>query len=594
MKNKKILIVVVIITATLLLLKVNAGTKDSTLIKNRIEGVYAIAPLSDKTHLYYLQKYTLNGITSYCIELGKDITTDIYNSTSNETEQQNITKLTKEQLNYIKAIAYFGYGYLNHNDDKYYMAAQEIIWEYLTNIDITWTSILDINGPKINIDSYKNEIIDLANRYLKKLTLTKSVLYYIGTENTLTDPNNSLEFYTAISQKKQQVTITGNTLKINIGTQNIKNDTITLTRKNYYNTQAKIYNFDDSQIMLSAGNLENEIYNINLIIKGANLTIKVIDKDTKKFESEGITNLKDTIYEIYNKDKSYDSKVTVSYPGTSKVVNLSYGTYYIKLIKPGTGYETNNTETEIIINKLDNAITLEQEIIKNNIEIDKYYESPEGNIREENITFEIYDTNNNLYKSILTSKEGPTIVTLPYGSYTIKQINTTEGYEKVEDIKLTIDKENKNNIKYKLLDKKIKVKVHITTLNKETDETIEEANIQYKISDKNNNEIYKTNKKGSIEIELPYGNYTLEQISPPKNYIKNEEKINFTIKSKDSLNIKYYNEPQKIIYKEDKVTIKKTINPKTSDKVKNNITLLIISFISLLIITFHVKKTKKK
>ena len=72
MKNKKIIIILIFVTL-LLLTKVNAGERDSTLIKNRIEGIYAIAPLSDRTHIYYLQKYTLNGITSYCIEIGKDI-----------------------------------------------------------------------------------------------------------------------------------------------------------------------------------------------------------------------------------------------------------------------------------------------------------------------------------------------------------------------------------------------------------------------------------------------------------------------------------------------------------------------------------------
>ena len=52
MKNKKILIVVVIITATLLLLKVNAGTKDSTLIKNRIESLIEKGYISRKTDYY--------------------------------------------------------------------------------------------------------------------------------------------------------------------------------------------------------------------------------------------------------------------------------------------------------------------------------------------------------------------------------------------------------------------------------------------------------------------------------------------------------------------------------------------------------------
>ena len=108
---------------------VSAGIQDSNLVKNRVEGVYAVAPLSDKTHLYYLQKYTLNGKISYCIELGKPITTELYNSTTNIKEQEEITNLSREKLEYIKALAYFGYGYQGKIDDKYYMATQELIWE---------------------------------------------------------------------------------------------------------------------------------------------------------------------------------------------------------------------------------------------------------------------------------------------------------------------------------------------------------------------------------------------------------------------------------------------------------------------------------
>ena len=592
-KAKKYIILFLISLTTILGIQVKAGIKDSVLVKNRIDGIYAIAPLNDKTHLYYLQMYTLNGITSYCIEMGKDITTEIYNSTENEIEQINISKLNKEQLDYIKAVAYFGYGYKTHIDNKYYMATQEIIWEYLNNIDITWTTELDINGPKINIDSFKEEIINLATKYLKPLNLPQTATYPINSNINISIASNNSMFYTVNSQNNNQVYINNNNLNIITGKEYQEKDIITLTRNNDYNEQSKLYSFENSQIMLSVGNLAPLEHKLEITLIGATLNLELIDKDTKKYESEGVPNLNNSIYELYNTEQNYTKKITISNQGTAKVTNLSYGTYYIKLIKPGKGYKSTNEEIKITINKLNNQITLEQEKIKNSIEINKMYEKEEGCIREENIKFEVYDSNNNLYQNIITTKYGPDIITLPYGEYTIKQINTTEGYEKVNDIKIKVDKEIEDIIKYDLLDKIIKAKIHIITINKNTNKQIEEENIQYKIFDRDNekyilnndNEILNTNKKGEILIELPYGNYTLEQITQPINYLENKEIIEFTIKSPKQLEIKYYNIPKIPYLKE------KTKNPQTSDKIKKYIIISIISFIFLVI--FLYKKIKK-
>ena len=585
MKNKKIIIVIVMVLITILLeVKVKAGEKDSSLIKNRIEGIYAVAPLSDKTHLYYLQKYTLNGITSYCIELGKDITTDIYNSTENTSEQLQLTKLSEEKLNYIKAIAYFGYGYNNHNDIEYYMAAQELIWEYLNNIDITWTNEQNINGVKINIDSYKNEIENMAKRYIRPLSLPNFETYSIDSINTIIDQNNSIEFYNVSSKNNNEVIIQENKLIIKLGSNEVKKDSIILTRKNDFNNKSRIYYFNNSQIMLSQGNLDKLTHEITVNVKGAKLTLNVIDKDTNTYSSLGQASLDGVTYTIYNNERSYNLKI--NYPGSSIIVNIPYGTYYIKQTKTGNGYKKNNEIKEITINKLNNNITMIEEIIKNTIEINKLYEFENSNIREENITFNIFDNNNKLYESITTTRTGPDIVSLPFGTYTIKQENTTYGYEKVNDIILNINEDNNTTIKYTLLDKKIKSKINITTINKDSNEQIEEANIEYRILDKNKNEyisyidkennttnIITTNEEGNIfiPIELPYGEYVLEQITPPKKYMKSNEKIDFTINDKTEYsyindeivaNINYYNKEIKgiINIKTEKEIIKEKDN----------------------------------
>ena len=118
-KGKKIILLMPIIISILLVVtKVYAGTQDSNLVRNQVEGIYAVAPLSDKTHLYNLEIYEVNGKIAYCIQLGRPVTTNIYNSTQDITEQSKITKFTPKKLEYIKIISYFGYGYKGHNDYK--------------------------------------------------------------------------------------------------------------------------------------------------------------------------------------------------------------------------------------------------------------------------------------------------------------------------------------------------------------------------------------------------------------------------------------------------------------------------------------------
>lgn len=50
-----------------------AGTNDSTLVREKIDGIYAVAPLSDRVHLYNFEMYKVNNKYSYCIEIGKKV-----------------------------------------------------------------------------------------------------------------------------------------------------------------------------------------------------------------------------------------------------------------------------------------------------------------------------------------------------------------------------------------------------------------------------------------------------------------------------------------------------------------------------------------
>lgn len=527
---------------------VSAGTQDSTLVRNQIDGIYAVAPLSDRTHLYNLEIYKVNNIVSYCIEIGKKVTTNTYNSTANTIEQGKITNLSQAELSHIKLIAYFGYNYPGHSNQKYYMAAQELIWEYLNNIDITWTSTLDVNGPKIDIESYKNEINTLIKTYTTRLYF-EPINCKVGDKIVLTDKTNALPFYKLTSKGNQNITKNENTLIINIDNRFIGTDKITLSRKNIYNYVTTLYYFDNSQALLSSGNISNSTITstIKLNIEGESLTTNLIDNDTKTNTPTGQASLKGAIYEVYDKNNILITTFTTDETGINTIKNLYHDTYYIKQIQASPGYKLNEEVFEINLSNENNKLTLTEEVIKSTIEINKLYEIGDNYQRESDIQFGIYDNNGNLYTNIITTKYGPDKVTLPYGIYTIKQLNTTYGYNMVQNINLSIDENAETIIRYDLVDKKITSKIHITTKDKKTLDNIKESNITYKIKDKSNNEyltyVDKDNKKINefstdesgeltLPIKLPYGEYILEQISTPSNYLENKESVTFTINDK--------------------------------------------------------------
>lgn len=578
-KRIKSIMLIMILIIILTLVKVNAGTH--TLVRNKIDGIYAIAPLSDRTHLYNLEIYKLGNDTAYCIEIGKPVS-DTYTGTLNMNEASRITNISIDKINYLRRIAHFGYGYRNHSDYKYYMASQELIWEYLNNIDITWTSELDINGPKINIESYKNEIRSLVNKYISIPTLPEEINCKIGDNLTLTDNNNSLDLYKTSNKGRGNAYIKDNkTFIINVANNYIGRDKIEIETSNNYNGATLFYYANSYQSLLTAGNIDTKTKTINLNITGETLTTNLIDKDNKSCTPSGQATLIGAEYEIYDKNNSLITTFRTDSSCTNSIPNLYYDTYYIKQIKASTGYKINNKLVEVNITKNNATITLEEEVIKSNIEINKLYEIENNYQKEEGVTFNIYDYTNNLYKTLTTTKNKD-IVTLPYGSYIIKQENTSYGYDMVKDINITINENTNPEIKYDLVDNQIKSILHITTKDNKSKEKIQEKNIKYKIKNKktnkyistvdNNNKIittFITNNEGelTIPIPLPYGEYIIEQIKPPQKHLQNNEKINIKIDETSTytyldnqvvINVDYYNTP--IVGKINILTTVETIN----------------------------------
>ena len=559
--TKRPLIILSTIILIITTITVNAGTQDSNLERTTIDNVYAIANLEDGKHLYNLEIYKMNNRTAYCLEIGKKITTNTYNSTTDLTT----TGLSNEQIEYIKKIMYYGYDYSNHNDYRYYMAAQELIWEYIENIDVYWTTELDLNGQEMPIEIYKRTIEkEIERSSLIPSFSNKEYQLLAGQELELEDTNRVLSDFDITITNTVSYNKNNNILNISTNKDRLQNIEVTLTRKNYYSQDSTLYYSDSSQKLISAGKLDMPTTKFNIETIGGNLNIKLVDADTKDPLSQGQASLTGASYAIYDENDKVVDTFTTEEGVLNRIENLLPQKYYIKQLKASQGYKLNDNIIEFEINSFEKDLVVEEEIIKSKLEILKLFGNKNtGSYNTElGIKFNIYDNNSNLYQTIITDELGYTETELIYGNYTIKQENTTPGYEKIPDLNITIDENTEEKIRYNLFDDIIETKINIITIDKESNKEILEENITYKLKDKNTEEYisyngidtFKTNKSGQVLIpkSLPYGTYILEQVTSPQHYMENNDIITIVIDDNSNytynmnnelvLNVEYYNQ----------------------------------------------------
>ena len=436
---------------------VNAST-DSFYEGEYIDNIYMVR-YDKNTNTKYYQKARTYRRTSddklaYCLQPFKS-----FNPSNNNYETvTSLEEIDEETLNKLIDIIGFGYGYPGHTDDlKWYAITQLMIWQTVEpNSEFYFTDTL--NGNKINIyDSEIKKINNLINSSYTMPSFNNQTIYGIaGKTLTIKDTNNIIGLY---NSGNNNIVINNNTVTINETEKGCHETTFT----RYYNHSNPIlfYYNPNSQHLATIGNPNNRTAKIKYCFNELNLKIKKIDKDTGNSSSLGEASLKDTIFTLYNEnmekitDLTLDNNMEISI--SSNNYDLTYGTYYLKETKNGTGYLPNEKVYEInfTTDNTDIELVIENEVLKKEITIKKYYGDGKLMLTEPNITFEIYDKNNDLVTTITTNESGLAKATLPYGHYKIVQANTSEGYTKVEPFDIFIDNINKNYY-YTINDYKIK------------------------------------------------------------------------------------------------------------------------------------------
>ena len=503
---------------------------------------------------YYI--YKMNGMFAYCVEPGKHISTYTYIGTSDYIDL-GFSEELKEKL---ELIGYYGRDYPGHDNVRYSMAAQALIWE-LTGVDkVTFWTELNEQGEEIDISKERNEIMNLVNNHKILPNFKNSYAANLNKELIINDTSKVLNNYEILDSDIENVYIENNNLHIipkKIGTYNIK-----LKRKSYdeYNTIIFVGKGDNSSQKLGRLHFNKEITkNITINVSGIRLLVHKVDENNNPIR---ISNIKFKIKNRKTGEYICSSSTNCIYmtdsSSTFLTLPLNYGEYELEEVENQIvrGYTWNSEKVNIVISEdsiykwnnsgLYNYIDI---YFKNNsipiiVEINKTGEKPiydnDITIKEEklsNISFDVYTSDNKYVETVTTDSNGKAIIRdLKIGKYYLIEKDDSNKYIDKGKISFTITQTDQYQTK---ITQKINIKnelkkgqLEFSKLDSKTNKGI--INTVIEIYDENNKLLLTktTDVNGKIIINnLPVGKYYIKEKEANYYYSKTSDVVDFEIKN---------------------------------------------------------------
>ncbi len=372
----------------------------------------------------------------------------------------------------LKEIVAFSYP-LGGDSLAYYMAVQLRIWQ-IVEPDCEFYFTDGLNGPPtaeydfwFNIINDNLRVYNTAPNYANK-TFTTTVHGEISVDIPYSGTYES-NLETNLPYTKE-----GDTFKF----QNLKQGDyeVEVVRKFHAMTRQPqlFYYHNSSQLLMNRGFTEDQVYSFKIQVVTTSIHIKKVDSDTKSKQASGSAKLEGAVFGLYKDnvkiatipfDQTLEATISES---KGNVSSLPFGTYILKEEKAGEGYLLNSKAFEITLDEAHPHIelVLENQVIKNEITLQKLFEDNQLFMQEAHVEFEIYDAEGDLYKIVETGEDGTVNFELPYGTYRIHQKTGKEGYEKVEDFEIfvTKDQEKQNYILYDKKTPQIEIQVPNTNI----------------------------------------------------------------------------------------------------------------------------------
>ena len=255
---------------------------------NYQEGIYSNR-VGDQLYSGQMAFMFIDDHIVYCLEPFEIVGKTYYE------DNNYLNRFDEATIEYFELVAYYGYN-SERNSIYYYMAAQEIIWEKILGGDyVYWTTGINGTGDIINIDSYKNEIINNVNAfYMEPSFEEKFYSLPFFEENLIYDENGIFNTYTEYGYGgSNQIKKIDNGFKITILEEG--EATINYSKVLKTNNNTIVYTGIGNQPLASFG--INKIKSGNLYIYGreyaTRLSLIFYDNKTKERINEVDFNVKE-------------------------------------------------------------------------------------------------------------------------------------------------------------------------------------------------------------------------------------------------------------------------------------------------------------
>ncbi|MDO5003480.1 MAG: SpaA isopeptide-forming pilin-related protein [bacterium] len=216
----------------------------------------------------------------------------------------------------------------------------------------------------------------------------------------------------------------------------------------------------------------------------------------------------------------------------NKFTTLPAGTYTVQEIEAPAGYKLNSKPVKFTLpnNNSTQVVKVYNEKKETGVIINKVDKVTGNNIA--GATLVIKDANKKVIKKFVSTVKGYEIKNLANGTYTVEETIAPAGY-----------KLNTTPVKFTISDKKTRVSVSvynepispIVTINKVDSITLENiAGAEILVTNSKGEEVarFTSTSDSYVLKDLPYGTYTVEEVTAPEGYFLNEEKQTFTIDEK--------------------------------------------------------------
>ena len=373
----------------------------------------------------------------YCLQPFVDIDNNyVYNVARSDYE--TYLNMTEEQWERISLLAYYGYGYENHNEHKWYAITQMLIWRTAEPTS-TFFFTDTLNGAR-NDNLFLNEMAELeslvANHNKAPKFNTNEIVIPLGQTITLNDINSVLSNYQIKEQSNVSASINGNNLTIKAT--GLGNASIKLTKEDTkHSVPPIIYFVEGSQNTFRLGSYDPLVKNINIEVIGGKVAIQKVDSETLKNNAQGNATLKGAVYGVYKEDGTKLAELKTDENGYAKSDYLpSIGKLYVQEIKQSNGYKLDRTKyyVELTSENLEPTIQVKEEIIKGKIKITKLDSETntckaQGEATLFGAKYKIVNSNGDVVDTLTIGDDcTATSKDIPYGNYKILEEKSSVGY----------------------------------------------------------------------------------------------------------------------------------------------------------------------